>query len=86
MYLSKSFFFVIVILKMYSIRRDSETKNCLEQQSIFNNYQMIKTKQYFFSSTKFYDNTNKPKDILPVYQTPCTFQKDRKGEKIICSI
>jgi hypothetical protein len=58
--------------------------NCIQQQQqfIFNNHQMMKTKQYIFWSTKFSDNSNKSKDILPVYQTPCTFQKPRKGKKI----
>lgn len=74
---------------MYSIQYNSnnshyQTMNCIrkQQQLIFNNQQMIKTKQYFFWSTKFYQYNDKSKDILPVYQTPCTFQKTRKGENI----
>jgi hypothetical protein len=84
----KSFFFfsIVVILKMYSIRREPnnsryEIMNCIRQQQqlIFNNRQMIKTKQHFFWSTKFYDHTDRSRDILPVYRTPCTFQETRKG-------
>jgi len=49
---------------MYSVRRDPTnsyyysqywTINC-QQQHIFNNRQMIKTKQQYFWSTKFYNN------------------------------
>jgi hypothetical protein len=52
---------------MYSVRRDPTnsyyysqywTMNCQQQnqQFIFNNRQMIKTKQQYFWSTKFYNN------------------------------
>ncbi|CAF1019788.1 unnamed protein product [Rotaria sp. Silwood1] len=73
---------------MYSIQYNSNNssyetirrRQLKQQQLIFNNRQMIKTKQYYFWSTKFYDNKNKSKDILPVYQTSCTFQKSTNDD------
>jgi hypothetical protein len=60
---------------MYSIRYNSYIQ---QQQLIFDNRQMIKTNQYVFWSTKFY---NKPRDVLPSQRTLCGFQKARKGER-----
>ncbi|CAF0946646.1 unnamed protein product [Rotaria sordida] len=78
---------------MYSIQHDSnnssyETMNYIrsqqqqqqQQQLISHNRKIIKTKQYYFWSTKFYENQNKSKDILPVYQTLCTFEKSRNDD------
>jgi hypothetical protein len=86
---------------MYSVRRDPNssyyysqywTMNCQQQhqQFIFNHRHMIKTKQQYFWSTKFYNNnqhypfnnnsikstdSSNSQDIsLPVYRAPCTFQ------------
>jgi hypothetical protein len=57
------YFFLCCCLKMYSIRRDPNnsyyywTMNYQQQQHfIFNNRQMIKTKQDIYWSTKFYNN------------------------------
>ncbi|CAF0774284.1 unnamed protein product [Rotaria sp. Silwood1] len=84
---------------MYSVRRDFNnsyyysqywTMNCQQhhEQFIFNNRQMIKAKQHYVWSTKFYNNKDcyiqyqtvnnnyvKSTDLsLPIYRAPCTFQ------------
>lgn len=60
--------------------RDQQQQQQHHHQLIFNNRQLIKTKQYYFWSKKLYHSRNKTKDILPVYQTLCTFQKSHYGE------
>lgn len=73
---------IVVILQMYSIQSDSnnssyESMDCIRQEKlIFTNHQVIKTKQYYFSSAKLYDNKTK----VPFYQSSRTFQKSRKGK------
>jgi hypothetical protein len=65
-YFFSDIFFSCCCLKMYSVRRDPNhsysysqywTMNCQQQQQhfIFNNRQMIKTKQHYFWSTKFFN-------------------------------
>ncbi|UJR08963.1 hypothetical protein I4U23_013214 [Adineta vaga] len=68
---------------MYSGHRDAYYETMIstretqhQSKSIYNNRQMMKTKQYIFWSSKFYDNY-RTKDFLPVYRTPYTFQKTR---------
>jgi hypothetical protein len=77
---------------MYSVRRDPNNSSCYysqywsmnsQQQFIFPNRQMIKSKQNYFWSTKF---SNSQDISLPVYRAPCTFQNSlitppNKGKK-----
>ncbi len=84
---------------MYSVRRDPNnfyyysqywTMNS-QQQFIFPNRQIIKSKQNYFWSTKFSnskpsDSSNSQDISLPVYRAPCTFQNSlittpNKGKK-----
>ena len=82
---------------MYSGHRDAcyETMIYTRQtqyqpKSIYNNRQLIKTKQYNFGSSKLYENNNNPqhhdhrhyrtKGVLSVYRSPSSFQKNRKGK------
>ena len=93
------FFSCCCCLKMYSVRRDPNhsyyytqywTMDCRQQQQqfLFHNRQIIKTRQQCFWSTKFSHpnkdqhyplnknsmKSNSQEISLPVYRAPCTFQ------------
>ncbi|CAF0962436.1 unnamed protein product [Adineta ricciae] len=86
---------------MYSGHRDAcyETMAYTRQaqyqpKSIYNNRQIIKTKQYIFWSSKLYennsnhqhhDNHHRTKGVLPVYRSPSSFQKNRKDPSPVLS-